>query len=159
MNETERIHKMVEAGTITGDEAERLLSVLREIDGAEEQLNASGEAMEDEAQRIVDRAAAPNDAGNASAAIASEPAAKGAAPSAAPAAAATVPSMPAGYFDGRLLGEGPGSASVSGSSTKSMMNSFLPESPSSFIRPPFKNRMFSMPVRDWFQREKTRLYG
>jgi len=89
VNETERIHKMVEAGTITGDEAERLLSVLREIDGAEEQLNASGEAMEDEAQRIVDRAAAPNDAGNASAAIASEPAAKGAAPSAAPAAAAT----------------------------------------------------------------------
>lgn len=89
MNETERIHKMVEAGTITGAEAERLLSVLREIDGAEEQLDASGEAMEDEALRIVDRAAAPSDAGTASAATASEPAPKGAAPSAAPTAAVT----------------------------------------------------------------------
>lgn len=53
MNESERIHKMVEAGTITGDEAERLLSVLREIDEAEGDLEASATAMEDEARRAA----------------------------------------------------------------------------------------------------------
>lgn len=58
MNEIERIHKMVEAGTITGDEAERLLSVLREIDQADGELAASEAAMEAEARRIeVDPAA------------------------------------------------------------------------------------------------------
>ena len=51
MNEIERIHKMVEAGTITDDEAERLLRVLREIDQADDELAASGAAMEAEARR------------------------------------------------------------------------------------------------------------
>ncbi len=53
MNEIERIHKMVEAGTITDAEAERLLSVLREIDQADDELAASEKAMEAEARRAV----------------------------------------------------------------------------------------------------------
>lgn len=51
MNETERIRNMVEAGTITEAEAERLLGVLRDIDRAGEELTASGAAMEAEADR------------------------------------------------------------------------------------------------------------
>jgi hypothetical protein len=54
MDETERIHKMVEAGTITDAEAERLLKVLQEIDDAERELAASGEAMEDRARQAAD---------------------------------------------------------------------------------------------------------
>jgi len=50
MDETERIRKMVAAGTITDEEAERLLSVLRDIDSAEAELAASAEAMEVEAR-------------------------------------------------------------------------------------------------------------
>lgn len=64
MNETERIEKMVEAGTITGAEAERLLSVLREIDAADGEIAATGEAMEAEARRV---AAAGTAAGTAAA--------------------------------------------------------------------------------------------
>ncbi|MEJ2290657.1 MAG: DUF4097 family beta strand repeat-containing protein [Deinococcales bacterium] len=52
MNEIERIQKMVEAGTITDDEAQRLLSVLRDIDQADEELAASGAAMEAEARQV-----------------------------------------------------------------------------------------------------------
>ncbi|MEJ2666558.1 MAG: DUF4097 family beta strand repeat-containing protein [Deinococcales bacterium] len=62
MDETERIHKMVEAGTITDAEAERLLNVLQEIDDAERELAASGEAMEDRARQVAD----PSGAGSPS---------------------------------------------------------------------------------------------
>ena len=53
MNEIERIHEMVEAGTITDTEAERLLSVLREIDQADGELAASEAAMEAKALHAV----------------------------------------------------------------------------------------------------------
>ncbi len=53
MNEIDRIHKMVEAGTITDEEAQRLLSVLRDIDRADEELAASDAAMEAEARRVA----------------------------------------------------------------------------------------------------------
>ncbi len=75
MNEIERIHKMVEAGTITDVEAERLLSVLREIDQADGELAASGAAMEAEARRAdagPDQALTGNPAATARA-VAGEP--------------------------------------------------------------------------------------
>lgn len=100
MDEIERIHKMVEAGTITDAEAERLLEVLRDIDGAERELASSGEAMEDQARRVADpggvapapesgRSSAPETrgGGDAGGVNATAPAGTGAATGAAPAVA------------------------------------------------------------------------
>lgn len=53
MTESERIRKMVEAGTITNEEADRLLAVLQEIDEADRALAAAGEAMEAEAEQAL----------------------------------------------------------------------------------------------------------
>lgn len=77
MDEKERIRNMVAAGTITEAEADRLLSVLSEIDEAEAELAASGEAMETEARslegapRAVPAPAPPAAAGDPVAATAS----------------------------------------------------------------------------------------
>lgn len=85
MDETERIRKMVAAGTITDEEAERLLSVLRDIDSAEAELAASGEAMEVEARAAAGETAAAGEPGAGVPAADPPPAA---APPAAAAAAA-----------------------------------------------------------------------
>jgi hypothetical protein len=101
VNERERIHKMVEAGTITEGEAERLLSVLREIDQADGELAASAAAMEDEA-RQVERMDGPEpgaDAAVHTGAAAAGPAAAGPAAAAGSARRAPVPGaapVPAG---------------------------------------------------------------
>ena len=93
MNEIERIHKMVEAGTITDAEAERLLSVLREIDQADGELAASEAAMEAEARRAV---AGPGDA-PASEAVPAAPAGDDAArPAGTPTTAAPTGPAPTG---------------------------------------------------------------
>lgn len=75
MDEKERIRNMVAAGTITRAEAERLLSVLDDIDRAEAELAASGEAMEAQARDAEAGSPASSDAAGAgpSAAAAMEP--------------------------------------------------------------------------------------
>ena len=114
MNEIERIHKMVEAGTITDDEAERLLSVLREIDQADGELAASGAAMEAEALRAVarsDQAAAGNPAATARS-VDGEPQAQhaGAATPNATTPNATTPNATTGYAAPGSVGAGPDAA-------------------------------------------------
>lgn len=90
MNETERIRKMAAEGTITDAEAERLISVLSDIDRAEAELAASGEAMEAQARQAVasgastegdptsEEAPAGGSGGAAAAGAAAAPAADGA---------------------------------------------------------------------------------
>ena len=110
MNEIERIHKMVEAGTITDDEAQRLLSVLREIDQADDELAASGAAMEAEARRAeAGTGQAPGEAPTTSTPAApAAPAAPAPSPSApspsAPAPSAPAPSAPAPAADAVAAG-------------------------------------------------------
>lgn len=101
MDEKERIRNMVAAGTITDAEAERLLSVLDEIDGAEAELAASGEAMETEA-----RHAGTGAAGEAAVA-APAPAGAGAAE---PAGAATAQPASAKPASAQPASVGPGNA-------------------------------------------------
>lgn len=107
MNEKERIRNMVSAGTITDAEAERLLSVLDEIDRAEAELDASGEAMEAAARELAepDAPVAP-DAPPAPDAGAPDP-------GAAPDAAATPPTPGASDpVPGRAAPASPGAAAA-----------------------------------------------
>ncbi len=59
MDDVERIRKMVADGRITQGEGERLISVLKQIDGAEGELAASERAMEAEAREVRGDAAPP----------------------------------------------------------------------------------------------------
>jgi len=105
MDEKERIRNMVAAGTLTDAEAERLLGVLDDIDRAEAELDASGEAMEAEARAAeagdapaAGGAGSPPAATGPSSAVGPEGAASGpaAASALAAATAATVGGAPAG---------------------------------------------------------------
>jgi len=113
MDEKERIRNMVAAGTITDAEADRLLSVLSEIDEAESELAASGEAMETEARRAEDAGAAgtaATPAANGGAAEASREGAAGTAAATGTSAPADVPNAVRGAAGGAASADATGEA-------------------------------------------------